>query len=227
MATGGRRGGDDPGDRARGPPQAFLEASSYAGDDLRAPAPARHSLAGHRGAIQGAGRYRFTGKRVTRACPAWRSKSDLPRASSGAGDGQRGSRRCQGFPPERGGESIMNGMSYKGYIGDLRVDLDAGVLRGKVINTRDTITFQGKTVEEARRAFRDSVDDYLEFCAATGDPPEKPFSGRFVVRVPSRSAPRTRRNRPDQRYEPQHARDAATRHVGQIWESSPGEKARG
>ena len=65
----------------------------------------------------------------------------------------------------------------------IRVDLDAGVLRGKVVNTRDTITFQGKTVEEAMQAFRDSVDDYLEFCASTGDPPEKPFSGKFVVRV--------------------------------------------
>jgi predicted HicB family RNase H-like nuclease len=63
------------------------------------------------------------------------------------------------------------------------VDLDAGVLRGKVVNTRDTITFQGKTVEEAMQAFRDSVDDYLEFCASSGDPPEKPFSGKFIVRV--------------------------------------------
>ena len=78
---------------------------------------------------------------------------------------------------------MMSCMNYKGYIGELRVDLDAGVIRGKVVNTRDTITFQCKTVEEARGAFLDSVDDYLEFCASTGDPPEKPFSGRFVVRV--------------------------------------------
>jgi len=74
-------------------------------------------------------------------------------------------------------------MNHKGYIGELRVDLDAGVIRGKVVNTRDTITFQGKTVEEAREAFIDSVEDYLEFCASTGDPAEKPFSGRFVVRL--------------------------------------------
>ena len=43
-------------------------------------------------------------------------------------------------------------MNHKGYIGVLRVDQEAGVLRGKVVNTRDTITFQGKTVEEATRA---------------------------------------------------------------------------
>jgi predicted HicB family RNase H-like nuclease len=74
-------------------------------------------------------------------------------------------------------------MHHKGYVGVLRVDQDAGVLRGKVINTRDTITFQGKTVEEATAAFHDSVDDYLEFCESLGESPEKPFSGRFVVRI--------------------------------------------
>jgi predicted HicB family RNase H-like nuclease len=74
-------------------------------------------------------------------------------------------------------------MNYKGYVGVLRVDEEAGVLRGKVINTRDTITFQGETVEEATAAFRDSVDDYLDFCASDGVQPEKPFSGKFIVRV--------------------------------------------
>ena len=45
------------------------------------------------------------------------------------------------------------------------------------------ITFQGKTVEAARAAFQDSVEDYLEFCAARGEAPEKPFSGQFLVRT--------------------------------------------
>ena len=33
------------------------------------------------------------------------------------------------------------------------------------------------------QAFRDSVDDYLEWCAADGRPPEKPFSGKLLVRI--------------------------------------------
>jgi predicted HicB family RNase H-like nuclease len=28
------------------------------------------------------------------------------------------------------------------------------------------------------------VEDYLEFCASRGEPPEKPFSGMFTVRMP-------------------------------------------
>jgi predicted HicB family RNase H-like nuclease len=55
--------------------------------------------------------------------------------------------------------------TYKGFIGAPRIDVEENVIRGNVINTRDTITFFGRTLDEAAQAFRDSVDDYLEYCA--------------------------------------------------------------
>jgi predicted HicB family RNase H-like nuclease len=70
-----------------------------------------------------------------------------------------------------------NVCDHKGYIGVLQVDHDAGVLRGKVVNTRDTITFQGKTIAEANQALRDSVEDYLKFCRSLGERPEMTFAG--------------------------------------------------
>ena len=76
-------------------------------------------------------------------------------------------------------------MEYKGYIGKVELNEEAGILHGEVINVRDVITFQGRTVKEIRKAFRESVEDYLEFCAERGESPEKPFSGRFVVRLPA------------------------------------------
>lgn len=75
-------------------------------------------------------------------------------------------------------------MEYKGYIGKVEIDEAAGILHGEVINVRDVITFEGTTVEEVQQAFRESVDDYLDFCAQRGESPEKPFSGKFVVRLP-------------------------------------------
>jgi predicted HicB family RNase H-like nuclease len=75
-------------------------------------------------------------------------------------------------------------MEYKGYIGKVEIDADAGILHGEVINIRDVITFEGCTVQELQQAFRDSVDDYLEFCAQRGENPDKPFSGKFIVRLP-------------------------------------------
>ena len=76
-------------------------------------------------------------------------------------------------------------LKYKGYTGYVEYDDDAGILHGEVLDTRDVITFQGTTVEELRKAFHDSIDDYLEFCAERNEKPEKPFSGKFIVRLPS------------------------------------------
>jgi len=76
-------------------------------------------------------------------------------------------------------------MEYKGYIGKVELDEEAGILYGEVINVRDVITFEGTTVDEIQQAFRDSVDDYLDFCTQRGESPEKPFSGKFVVRLPA------------------------------------------
>jgi len=39
-------------------------------------------------------------------------------------------------------------------------------------------------VDEAKQAFRDPVDDYLEFCAKRGEQPERPFTGKLMVRLP-------------------------------------------
>ena len=75
-------------------------------------------------------------------------------------------------------------MEYKGYLGLVEYDDEAGILHGEVINLRDVITFQGETVQELRRAFQESVDDYLAFCIGRNEAPERPYSGTFTVRVP-------------------------------------------
>ena len=75
-------------------------------------------------------------------------------------------------------------MEYKGYIGKVEFDEEAEIIHGEVINTRDVITFQGDSVAEVKKAFHESVDDYLEFCKTRGETPDKPFSGQFVTRIP-------------------------------------------
>lgn len=74
-------------------------------------------------------------------------------------------------------------MTYKGYSGLVKFDSDADIFHGEVVGLRDVVTFQGTTVEELKEAFRESVDDYLEFCEQRGEQPDKPFSGRFLLRV--------------------------------------------
>jgi predicted HicB family RNase H-like nuclease len=76
-------------------------------------------------------------------------------------------------------------MHYKGYAGVLEIDEESGMLYGNVVGLRDMITFQGETVAGATKAFHDSVECYLELCASRNEPPEKPFSGKFLVRISS------------------------------------------
>ncbi len=75
-------------------------------------------------------------------------------------------------------------MQYKGYTGRVEFDDEADLFHGEVIGLRDVITFQGRTVEQVKRAFRDSVDDYLAFCAKRGEEPKKPFTGKLMLRLP-------------------------------------------
>ena len=76
-------------------------------------------------------------------------------------------------------------MEYKGYVGKVEFDDEAGLFYGEVLDTRDVITFQGKTVDELQAAFQGSIDDYLAFCEQLGEEPNKPFSGQFITRVPT------------------------------------------
>src|SRR5438552_17556095 len=48
---------------------------------------------------------------------------------------------------------------------------------------RDMITFQGQTVEEARQSFKESIDFYLSCCQEEKKVPDRPYSGRFNVRI--------------------------------------------
>lgn len=74
-------------------------------------------------------------------------------------------------------------MHYKGYVGKVEFDAEAGILHGEVVGIRDVVTFQGSSVKEIEKAFHDSVDDYLAFCRERGEEPSKPCSGKFVVRI--------------------------------------------
>lgn len=75
-------------------------------------------------------------------------------------------------------------LRYKGYVGRAEFDDGGGLFHGEVIGLRDVVTFQGRSVDDLETAFRESVDDYLEFCAERGEEPDQAFSGRLMLRLP-------------------------------------------
>ncbi len=74
-------------------------------------------------------------------------------------------------------------MKYKGYIGVVNYDDEAKIFHGDVIGLKDVITFQGTSVKEIEKSFKDSIDDYLTWCKEHGEKPEKTFSGKLNLRM--------------------------------------------
>lgn len=74
-------------------------------------------------------------------------------------------------------------MRYKGYTGNVAYDHDAKIFHGEVVGLRDVITFQGTTVQEIEKAFKDSINDYLQWCKERGESPAKAFSGNMRIRI--------------------------------------------
>ncbi len=77
-----------------------------------------------------------------------------------------------------------NHMSYRGYRASLTYDPDDNILVGRVLDIADIIGFHGTSLAEFEQAFHESVDAYLAACASLGEQPEKPASGKLMLRVP-------------------------------------------
>ena len=79
---------------------------------------------------------------------------------------------------------MRNRIKYKGYIARVEYSDEDGCFVGHLAGIRDIIGFHGSTVDELRAAFRESVDDYLDACKRLGQKPNRPASGKIMLRIP-------------------------------------------
>lgn len=75
-------------------------------------------------------------------------------------------------------------MTYKNYTARIEFDSRDNILVGRLLGIHDRVSFHADNVLDLRTAFEEAVDDYLETCAKIGKPPQKPVSGRLILRVP-------------------------------------------
>ena len=78
----------------------------------------------------------------------------------------------------------MNTMSYENYTARIEFDERDGIFVGRVPGLRSIISFHGETVAGLRREFKTAVDEFLRDCAERGVLPEKPASGKVLLRIP-------------------------------------------
>ena len=77
----------------------------------------------------------------------------------------------------------MSAMTYKGYSARVEFDARDRILVGHIASINDIVGFHADTASQLTAAFRESVDDYIATCAKVGKAPEKPFSGKLMLRT--------------------------------------------
>ena len=75
-------------------------------------------------------------------------------------------------------------MKYRGYTARIEFDDRDDIFIGQVIGARDSICFHADNVADLKREFQASVDDYLNYCVENGLEPDKPASGKLMLRIP-------------------------------------------
>ena len=78
----------------------------------------------------------------------------------------------------------MNTMSYNGFAARVEFDAEDRIFVGHVAGIRDIVGFHGESVAELEVAFHEAVDDYVAACKKLGQTPDKPYSGRVMLRLP-------------------------------------------
>jgi len=74
-------------------------------------------------------------------------------------------------------------LNYKGYVGSIEFDKQAGIFCGKVLGIKTPITFKGNSVIALNEGFLTAIDRYLDHCSKNDKEPENMFRGSFNVHI--------------------------------------------
>jgi predicted HicB family RNase H-like nuclease len=74
-------------------------------------------------------------------------------------------------------------LTYKDFIGSVHFSNEDEIFYGKIEEIDDLITFEGKSVSELKKSFKESVDDYISLCEKFNKPQLKSFKGSFNIRI--------------------------------------------
>ena len=77
-------------------------------------------------------------------------------------------------------------MKYKGYWAEVRYSDEDECFWGEIEGLKNTsITFEGNTVKELKKDFKDAIDFYLDNCKACNEIPEQQCKGSLNIRLGS------------------------------------------
>jgi predicted HicB family RNase H-like nuclease len=76
-------------------------------------------------------------------------------------------------------------LQYQQYFASVHFSSDDEVFYGRILGINDLVSFEGASVKDLKKSFKEAVEDYIETCKAISKNPEKTYKGTFNVRVPA------------------------------------------
>ena len=75
---------------------------------------------------------------------------------------------------------MKNIMTYKGYWAEIKYSDEDECFCGEIEGlTKDSISFEGTTVKELKKDFKEAIDHYLSICKENNDKPDKQCKGKM------------------------------------------------
>lgn len=78
----------------------------------------------------------------------------------------------------------MSMMIYKNYAARIEYSDEDDCFVGHIAGINDIVGFHAESVKELHVAFEEAVNDYLATCKKIGRSPQRPYSGRIMLRIP-------------------------------------------
>lgn len=79
---------------------------------------------------------------------------------------------------------MNNSINYKSYSARIEFSSEDDCFIGHIAGIQDIVGFHADSVEALKQAFHEAVNDYLETCERIGKSPQKPYSGKLMLRMP-------------------------------------------
>jgi predicted HicB family RNase H-like nuclease len=76
-----------------------------------------------------------------------------------------------------------NMLKYKDFYGSVEYSAADECFFGKIVGSADLVTFEGESVGNLKKAFKEAVEDYLVMCKEAGKEPQKSYRGSFNIRI--------------------------------------------
>ena len=80
----------------------------------------------------------------------------------------------------------MNIMELDGYKAKIEYDPELDQFRGEILGLNGSADFYGTNPMNLRKEFKQSLKVFLQVCKESGINPNKEFSGKFNLRIPSK-----------------------------------------